>query len=74
MGSPQQLRPSVVIMSDAETRRLNQFVAKVGCLRIACERLGIGRMTFDAAREYGRMMGTTRTKILASLDRVEAEA
>jgi hypothetical protein len=72
MGNPQQLRPSIVILSDAETERVRRFIKKAGTIRGATVRLKLGDATIEAARDYGRMMRSTRVRLLEALDREEA--
>lgn len=73
--SPQHLRPAMVMLTERETLRLRHFIVRVGQVQIARERLGLTKgATFDAARGYGRMLSTTRERILSALDREEAIA
>ncbi len=69
---PQQNRSCAVILSDAETARVQQFVVRCGKVVIAQRRLGLGRLVLDNARDYGRMQATTRDRVLEALAREEA--
>ncbi len=71
---PRQLRSCVVILSEAETSRVNRFIVSVGTLGGARRRLGVGEDSLDAARYFGRMESKTRERLLAALDREEAVA
>lgn len=73
MSNPQPFRPSMVILSEDETQRVNRFIAQCGTMSAAQRRLGISDTTFDAARGYGRMLATTRGRVLAALNREEAK-
>ena len=70
--NPRPFQARMVILTDAETARLNHFVIRVGHLGRATERLGISAHTFDAARGFGRMQSTTRERVLEALAREEA--
>ncbi len=72
MSSPQQLRPCVCVLSEAETVRVTRFIASVGTLCGARKALGLSAHTFDAARAFGRMQKTTRARLLDTLDRAGA--
>ncbi len=65
-------RGSACVLTEEETARVTRFIAKVGTLHEARKHLGISSHVFDAARAFGRMQRTTRDRILAALDLVEA--
>lgn len=71
MGAPQQFR-SMYVLSEAETKRVNRLVIREGSLARAMVRLEISAHTLAAARDFGRMQRTTKERILATLDRLEA--
>ncbi len=65
-------RACMVVLTDAETLRVRKFVARMGGPVAAMRELGVPQGTFDAARGYGRMMNTTRERVLEALARVGA--
>lgn len=65
-------RACMVVLTENETQRLRNFVAKCGGPVAALRQLGVAHGTFDAARGYGRMMNTTRERVLEAMDRVGA--
>ncbi len=65
-------RPCMVVLTESETARVVKYVAKCGGPVAALRELGIYKGTFDAARGYGRMMTTTRERVLEALSRVGA--
>ena len=69
MSNPQQLRPDIVVLSDAETLRVRKFVASCILVKEAKRRLGMADSVIAAARDFGRMQRSTRTRLLAALDR-----
>lgn len=69
---PKQLRPCVVVVSEADTARVRRLIVRLGSIRVAKAALGLGDATFDAARDQGRMLRKTRDNLLEALDRVEA--
>jgi hypothetical protein len=72
MGNPQQLRPGMVVLTESETARVVKYIAKCHGPVAALRELGLHKGTFDAARGYGRMMTTTRERVLEALSRVGA--
>lgn len=70
---PQQNRPSVVVLSEAETARVRRFVKSCTSRDEARRRLGVGGDVMDAAREFGRMQSATRMRLLEALAREEAK-
>ncbi len=72
MRNPQQLRACVVVTDDITAARVRRLVERCGSVRAAVAILGIGEQTFAAARDRGRMMRTTRDRLLAALERAEA--
>lgn len=68
---PQQLRPSVVVISRDESLRLDAYVSRVG-KRAAVKTLGCGEVTIEAGMDQGRMMATTRDRLFAALAVEEA--
>ncbi|HXG69958.1 MAG TPA: hypothetical protein VNJ04_05015 [Gemmatimonadaceae bacterium] len=72
MGRPQQLRPCVVTFPEAGALRIRKLLYRIGGVRKATIELGIGDSTFEAALGQGRMLASTRDRILVALDRVEA--
>lgn len=71
---PQQLRSCAVVMSDEETKRVRAFIVKCGSIRIARERMGMSDSVFEAARSHGRMLKSSRDKVIAALEAQEREA
>lgn len=69
---PQYLLARMVMMSPDDSRRVRALVARLG-VQPAREALRISEATLDAARDCGRMQAVTREKVLAALDRIEAE-
>lgn len=59
-----------VILTDAESSRVNRYVARVG-VGAAIKSLGVSEATLDAARHQGRMRASTRERILATLTTLE---
>ncbi len=72
-GNPQQLRPSVVVCTDDDARRIHKVIVKYGSIRLATKMLGIGDSTFESARANGRMLAKTRTRVLEALAREETK-
>ncbi len=70
--NPQQIRPSVVVVSRADSMRMDAYVHRVGRRR-AMARLDCGCATLDAAKDEGRMMAKTHARVFAALERAEAE-
>ncbi len=70
-GNPQQNRSSIVVVSRADSMRLDAFVVRVG-RRAALKMLGVGECTIEAGRDQGRMLVATRDRLFAALARVEA--
>ncbi len=70
MSNPQQLRPCVVVFSEADTARVKRLIVREGSIARARAHLGIGDMTMEAARDCGRMQRSTRDRLLDALDRV----
>ncbi len=71
MGSPQQLRGAVVVVSRDDSLRLDAFVQRVG-LGKAPKLLGVGACTVESGMDQGRMLRSTRDRLFAALDRAEA--
>lgn len=65
-------RPCMLILTDGETLRVRKYLAKCGGRAAALREIGLSEGTFDAARGYGRMMSTTRERVLEALERVGA--
>ncbi len=74
MNSPRYVGPNICTLTEAETARVNRFIARVGSINRARKRLAIGEQTLDAARDCGRMQKVTRARLFAALDREEAIA
>ncbi len=72
MSNPQQLRGCIVLFSEAETARVKRLIVREGSIARAMTRLGVSAHTMHAARDCGRMQRSTKERILATLDRLEA--
>ncbi len=73
MGA-QLLRPCVGLFTAAESKRVRAFIASVGSIEGARMRLGVAACTMDAARDQGRVLLTTRDKVMAAIDREEGRS
>ncbi len=72
MGSPQQLRVSTCLMTEADSLRIHRLIVKLGSIRAAMAALGCSISTFAASRDQGRMLRKTRDRLLEALARAEA--
>ena len=72
MGHPQQIRACHVMVSEADSLRVNRLIVKLGSIRAATSALGCCSATFAAARDQGRMMAKTRIVLLEALERAAA--
>lgn len=71
---PQQLRPCVVLLSEADSARVKRLIVREGSIARARDLLGIGDSTMAAARDCGRMLRDTRERLLEALAREEGRA
>lgn len=70
---PQQFRSVCVVVSREDSRRLDAYVQRVGFLH-APRLLGMSDGVVRAGMDQGRMLASTRDRLFAALDRVEAIA
>jgi hypothetical protein len=63
---------AAVLVDDAFSRRIRDLACRVGNVE-AMRLLGVGRATYGAARERGRMAITTRDRLITALDQIEKE-
>lgn len=63
---------SVMFTAD-ESQRVKAFIVRIGGVALARKRLAVSEHTLDAAREQGRMLDTTRDRILAAIDAYDKE-
>lgn len=73
MSNPVHLRKCVVVISRADAMRVDALVIAVGMKR-AVELIGVGEGSVRSAAEEGRMMSSTRDRLLEGLARAEARA
>ncbi len=67
-------RPGNCAITEAESARVRAFILSAKNIKTARARLGVSVMTFDAARDCGRMKASTRDKLLEALAREEGMA
>lgn len=68
---PQMTKFSMVSLTSSDTKRVREFARTHG-QGTAMRRLGISRITFENALEFGLMRPVTRETVLAALAREEA--
>lgn len=69
MSSRAHMRQSIVNVTRAEALRVDAFVIRIGGVRRAGLKLGVGDTTIDTAVGEGRLLVRTRDKLIAALDR-----
>ena len=62
-----------VVVSRDEARRLDAFVMRAATQQAAATRLGVALTTLQSGMQQGGMLASTRDRMLAALDREEAQ-
>jgi hypothetical protein len=72
MSSPQQNRSCLCMFTADDAARVQALIPRLGGVKRTRTVLGVSTSTFDAVRERGRVMRTTRERLLEALSREEA--
>ncbi len=69
---PDPLRSNAVTLSVNDTARLLALIKAEGSIERLRLRMGIGDLTMDSARAFGRMRAATRARVIDAIGREEA--